>query len=367
MKFIIGGHTIELARLGSSIDDLFISLHSAHFGNQALDLARFEDSAVEFFDRNIDDYSMHDAYFNNFTVIWNSYLSSRNYGQAERIWDLALSTAFAWENKNPGKRIHKGTPYYFWGMTALLAGDLDKGYALMHQAVEEDVETTGKEVSDTPAYALASLNYAKADQAFRQWVFKQMKYIDHRQNLYSAKYARSFILDDFKVKFLGSPPSIDIGFLFAFTVARLMRLSDVPTHALKSRFAGQLKANIIFDLALVIDGTLKEKNPSQWKFAHHAEFLLNSVNSPLTNQQLGEINGSFKSDFDKTMNEILDGSYRLNYGTLLDDYQTDVSVAYGMRNKWAHDVSSTTAIHSRFTEIEQSLFNVLYMAVDHLY
>jgi len=114
MRFIIGGHTIELTRLGSSIDDLFIALHSAHFANQTLDLAKFEKAALEFFDKNIDKYTSHDSYFNNFTVIWNSYLSARNFNQAEMIWDMALTPAFIWESKNPSKRIHKGTEYGQW-------------------------------------------------------------------------------------------------------------------------------------------------------------------------------------------------------------------------------------------------------------
>jgi hypothetical protein len=367
MKFIIAGHTIELARLGGSIDNYFIKLHSAHFANQALDLSEFEKAALEFFDSHVDDYSMHDSYFNNFTVIWNSYLSARNYSQAEQIWDMAMVPAFAWEGQNQGKRIHKGTPYYFWGMTSLLAGELDKGYALMHQAVEEDVTTSGNPIPDTPAFALASLNYAKADQAFRQWVFLQMKYIDHRQNPYSAKYARTFILDDFKNKFLLSPPSIDIGFLFAFTIARLMKLSEVPPHALLSRFAGQLESNILFDLALVIDGTLKEKNQAEWKFSKHAEFLLDSVGHSLSMEQIGEINGAFRADFDQTMNDVLDGAFRLKDGTGLNNSQSDVAIAYGLRNRWAHDVTSNKSILQRFGDIEQALFNVLYMAVDHLY
>jgi len=367
MKFIIGGHTIELTRLGSSIDDCFILLHSAHFSNQALDLSKFEQAAMEFFDNHVDDYSMHDDYFNNFTVVWNSYLSARNFDQAERVWGMAMEPAFNWERQNKGKRIHKGTPYYFWGMTSLLAGEIDKGYALMHQAVEEDVETTGDSIPDTPAFALASLNYAKADQAFRQWVFLQMQYINHRQNLYSSKFGRKFILDDFKNKFLLSPPNIDIGFLFAFTVARLMKLSRVPSHALMSRFAGQLELNILFDLTLVIDGTLKNKNRTEWKFVKHAEFLLDAVGHHLALDQLGEINGAFKSDFDGTMNEIIHGSFRLKDGTSLNGYQTDVSIAYGLRNRWAHDVTSNISILQKFGEIEQSLFNVLYMSTDHLH
>jgi hypothetical protein len=119
-----------------------------------------------------------------------------------------------------------------------------------------------------------------------------MQYIDSRQNAYSGAYTRQFMLDDFKNKFLLNPPTVDIGFLFAYSVARLMHLSRLPTHALASSFAAQLEANLLFDLTLVIDGTLKAKNQGEWKFVKHAKFLLQGVGQALTEQEFGEINQS---------------------------------------------------------------------------
>lgn len=368
MEFIIGGQTIKINSLGTSIDDKFISLHAAYFGGDALNWAEFEEAAKEFFDQNPDPSSgVHDDYFNNFTVIWRHFLDTRNYDEAEQIWSKALSTAFAWEQGNPGKRVHKGTPYYFWGMTALQRGDLDKGYALMHQAVEEDAQTQGKEFPNTPAFAFASLNYAEPAQAFREWPYRQMRYLDSRQNKYSSRYGRPFILEHFKDKFLLRPPSVDIGFLFAYSVARLMRWSEIPQHAVASRFAAQLEANLLFDLTLVIDGAIKEKNPDKWKFIHHAEYLLDKVGQPLSEAQLGEVNEAFKSDFEKTLANILDGKFALADGTSFTYAQIDVSLAYGMRNRGAHDVTAAPTIWNRFAEIEQALFNVIYLTVDFLY
>lgn len=369
MKFIIAGQTIEINGLVPDLDKSFLRLHEAYFGQGSVNWDEFEDAAQAFFDKHQDPtHSSHDDYFNNFTVVWRRFMAARNYDEAERIWEMALSPALLWEGKNKGKRIHKGTPYYFWGLTALQRGDLDKAYALMHLAANEDVLTSGQRYPDTPAYTFASLNYEKALQAFGgEWLVNQMRFLDSRQNVYSAAYDRPFKLDDFKTKFLHTPPAVDIGFLFTYTVARLMQLLDVPEPALLTSFASQLQANLLFDLTLVIDGAIKAKNTGKWKFIHHAECLLGVVGQPLTGAELGEINQAFGVDFDKTLSDILDGQFKLSNKTGLSTAQRDVALSYGMRNRGAHDVSAAPTVWNRFGEIEQALFNVLYMAIDFLY
>jgi hypothetical protein len=366
-RFIIGGKTIDILGLAPLLDQAFISLHAAYFGSQALDWAEFEAAAIQFFDANPKPSMLHNAYFNNFTIIWNNFLAARNFDEAESIWDKALDPALNWEKANPKQRIHKGTAYYFWAMTSLQRGDLDKGYALAHQAVEEDVLTTGQPVPDTPALALATLNYAKADQAFRDWVVAQARFLNDLQNYYSNLYGRQFTLEDFRTRFLSTPPTIDAVFLFAFAIARLMRLSKLPKHILASRFAGQLEANILLDLTLVIDAALKAKNQTKWRFIDHAEFLTYSARDPLTSKELQHINSEFVSDFQTTLEAAIVGTFTMPDGSILSRLQCDVATAYGLRNRGAHDVSSVPAIWNHFLEIEQILMNVLFTTVDYLY
>ena len=367
MRFIIGGRTIDINSLTPGLDAAFISLHAAYFGHGTLNWDDFEAQTTAFLDANPSPSSAHDAYFNNFTVIWNAYLASRSYQEAERTWQLALEPVFKWEAANPGKRIHKGTAYYFWGMTALQSADLDKGYALMHQAAEEDVLTVGTQVPDTPAMAFANLNYEKADQAFRQWVLAQANYLNVLQNNYSATYSRPFLLDDFKIRFLHAPPSTEALFLFAYVVAKLMRLSSLPPHIRRSRFAGQLELNVFFDLTLVIDAAVKHKAPGKWRFIDLAETLLAGAGAPLSNAQLRMVNSVFETDFDRSLQRALNGTLSLQDGTALSGLQLDVAVAYGLRNHGAHDVASASTIWQEFHRIQQALHNVLFATVDHLY
>ena len=367
MEIIVGGRSVYLNSLGSQMDQGFISLYSAHFGHQALCWEDFESLSIQFFTANPVPPGIHDAYFNNFTTIWSDFLSIGNYDKAEDIWRRALSPALSWESSNPGKFIHKGTPYYFWGMTVLLRGDLDKGYVLVHRAVEEDIRTTGKQVPDTPGFFLASLNYAEVGQAFRDWVLQQAQYLTPKVEKYSSQYGRNFTLEDFRKRFLGAPPSTDIVFLFTYTIARLMRFEAIPKHAIISKFGGQFEAHLLFDISLVIDAALRAKNPTKWKFIDQAEFLSQRASLPLTNKQLQDINSAYVANFDKTLEDTISGVLVLPDGTILSRIQSDIAVAYGVRNRGAHEVSFVPAILSHFNDILQILMNVIFLVADFLY
>jgi len=192
------------------------------------------------------------VFFNNFTILWQQLLESGRYKDAESLWEMALQPALDWEEQNEGTFIHKGTPLYFWGMTSILRGDLDQGYVLIHQALSEDYRAFGSSLS-TPAFALVTLNYAKADQAFRRWVLQQAEFLEKQMAAYRQSYPQKLDLSDFRKRFLSDPLLLDAVFMFAYTLARLMRIDDIPNYALANPFVGQLEANLLFDITLAID------------------------------------------------------------------------------------------------------------------
>jgi hypothetical protein len=374
-KYIIAGRVIPQELLGEDIDHQFYNLHSAFFSNQSIDLTEFEKAAMGFFDANPRPMpsSIHNSYFHNFTPIWHHFLSTRNYVEAEEIWDIALAPVLKWEKTHPTGRIHKGTAFYFWGMTALEHGDLDKGYFLMHQSVEEDVFTQQEEhpnisgLPDSPSLALATLNYAKLDQAYRIWVTKQAQFVIEQLSKYSSQYSRIFSIDDFRLKFLLNPPSVDIIFIFAFALARINKLYSFPPYITKSRFAGQLQANALFDIVLVIDALIKQKSPNKRDFKVLAKFLSDKTGQPLSELELGEINGNFNDHFDNTLDSAISGTLLLPSGKQLTRLQFEIAVVYGLRNHIAHDISSVPTILKRYKEIVQIVMNILFASVDYLY
>jgi hypothetical protein len=166
-----GGTIQNMKQLTPDLDAAFQDLYATG------DWRCLEQPAIQFFTVNPTAWDAHDHYFEHFTGIWRRLLSAGDYSAAETIWQQAFAPVFRWEQANPNKRVHKGTGYYFWGMTALLRGALDRGYLLIHQALEEDKTTHGNISPSTPALALVSLNDSDPRQAFIAWVREQVVFL----------------------------------------------------------------------------------------------------------------------------------------------------------------------------------------------
>jgi hypothetical protein len=107
---ILGGREIIINALGPPMDRAFDQLHAAFFGNLPLPWEDFVAAALRYFDDNAASYTAHDAYFNCFTVIWQTIMDTAKYEHAEHLWMRALQPALEWEQNHPGDRLHKGTP-----------------------------------------------------------------------------------------------------------------------------------------------------------------------------------------------------------------------------------------------------------------
>ena len=362
---IIGGREIIIGALGQPMDRAFERLHEAYVGNSSLPWDEFTSAALQYFDSNPTTPAAHDAFFNNFTVVWRSLVDSGRLDEAEHVWDRALEPAYEWERTHPGQKLHKGTPYYFWAMTALSRGDIDRGYLLVHQSVEEDIRSSGQAKPDTPGFALVSLNYAKVDQAYRQWVLDQAGFLNGAIANYNAEHSRTFRMEDIKSRFIDIVPNLDTVFLLTYTLARIMRIG-LSKRIVKNGFAGQLEINLLFDLTLVIDSAIKAKNTGQWQFVQHSVHLLRVNGHTLTLQHLVDINSQFQTNFDSTALSALNNTLKVG-ATALDRVQCDVALAYGIRNRGAHNVETAAMVWQHFPAVTAALFRVLFSAIDYLY
>jgi hypothetical protein len=368
VRLIIEGQVFELYSLNPDMDKNFLNFYLAIIKGTSFNFISFEASVYDFLDKNPEPSDNHNKYFDNFTIIWEKYLKAGNFVDAEQVWEMALSPVHKWEKNHPHNRIHKGTAYYFWGKTALEHGDLDKGYALMHQAVEEDILTHSGSISpNTPAISFAILDYEKTDQNYREWVLKQAEFIDQQLRIYDSRFSRNFSIEDFRHKFLQDPSNQEIVFIFTFALARLMRLYSFPPDITKSRFVAQLQANILFDLILVIDSLIKLKNVGKWKFIDHIIFLSNATNQSLTNSDLKNINSQFDADFGQSLEDAISGNLVLQNSKGLTHLESDLALVYELRNYGAHNILSIPAIWAKYRELFQCVMEILFLVVDYLY
>lgn len=387
--------TIDVWELGPTMDGPFEELYKAYLINERLwprfavkksnAWNTFMAAAEQYFGEHLplagtNSFLHVEHYFENFNGLWQIMFRRGMLEFAERLWETALEPVLQWEANHPGERIHKGTPYYFWAMTALLRGDADQGFLLAHQALDEDKASTGQPKPDLPAYALVSLNHQKADQAFKEWVDLHATFFEDFIKNYSVTFSRALTMDAVKRRFMDTV-EVDTVFLFTHALARLRKISNVPHHVVRNSFAAQLQINLLFDLTLVIDSAIKArmpasalaKNPKAKRrtirkptFIDLAECLLNAAGHRLTNQQLREVCGLF-SQFDKTLTAAVGGQMSIKSHTQLDRLQCDIAVAYGLRNRGAHNVATSAVVQKRFHDLEQAVFRVLCATIDYLY
>lgn len=364
LRLILNGQVISIHSLTDAMDEQFRNLYASYLTGSLLDVAEFERAVGEYLDDPNVDWRCHDSYFGNFTVIWKRFLDSGDRGRAEGVWKLALAPVLAWEKANPGSRVHKGSPFYFFGMTALLAGDLDRGYALMHQALVEDKTTHNVAQVNTPAYALVALDWDKVDQAFRQWVLRQRQELAELLKNYVTAHGKALTLEDLSSDFLKKPSCMEAAFLLAYVSARLLALRQIPDYARDSVFIAQLELNLLFDLTLVVDANVKRHNVNETRFIKHMELLAAKAGLQLNQSKLGQANGHFRADFDAALRDVLGGTFAFKDGSQPSGLERSAIVTYGIRNRGAHNVASAAAVADCFTEILQAVFDTLFLTVE---
>lgn len=361
--FDIGQVTIK--SLDPALDAAFTDFYKSVLTGEMPNEAQFDSAAGAFLSETTQ-VSDHDDYFNNFTPLFQMHLQGQQFSAAEAVWPWALRPALALESSG-ASLIHKGTPYYFWGMTALLGDRLDVGYLLMHRAFEEDVRTHGSTAPNTPGWALLTLDNHRPDQAFRPWVQLQAKAVEKRVTRYNKLHGRTFDLTTMRIHFLAQPQYRESVQLYCYAMARVNRLLGLPPQLWEGPFPAQVAFDALFDICLVIDAVIHLKHPSDWRFISLAEALSSNASLGLSRAKLGEINAVFQESFERALSKALDGTLTLNDGSLLGGLANSLAIAYGCRNRGAHSVSIVPLTNSEFDNVVDHLSAVLFLAIETMY
>lgn len=368
--FRVNNQVFEVLSLGTVMDAAIDEFYTQFLaGPLTVDWTPFHTASTAFFDASVGRPDAHDAYFTALATLWRGFLPANSFVVAEQFWQQALLPAWAWEDANPGFFIHKGTPYYFWAMTCLLHDDIDNGYVLMHQGVAEDVRTNGQqEARNRPGNYLVSLDAHQERQAFQVWVAEQATFFNDCLQNYRDTYHTALTLDDVRRRFLLTFPENETPFLLTYTAARMRNLAIIPPNATRNAFAGQVQLNLLFDIATVIEVAIKTHSRNlTGTFIDQAQHLLVVSGHRMTIKQLRQINKQFNQDFDAALQHALDGVLTLQNGTVLNRHQTDVALAYSIRNRGGHHTGASPTVWNRFTEVRDAMFRVLGITIDTLY
>jgi hypothetical protein len=312
----------------------------------------------------------HDKFFGAFTPIWLDLIRRRHYFKAIKIWQFALGLAVDWQRRNRPSKIHKGTPYYFLGVTAILNNELENGFLAFHQAMKEDQRLAGRRTPEAPAYWFATLDSSRQNQFFKLKVEQMAMYLSERLEEYSTNRGGSLRVQDFRRRFLRLKKLREEVFYFVYLMFKLKKLVK-ETHKVykKNIFSSLLHAKLLFDFCLISDKVIENKNPAH--SSRHLSFwdemmFLSSPNIALLSfnrRKLSTINRDFERNFTTTMYDLLLGRYHLS----LSDIEKDFAIAYGIRNFAAHKIQNQKVLYNRMIELAQSILNTLFFTVEKLY
>jgi hypothetical protein len=308
-------------------------------------------------------------FFENSAQVWGNWLAGQDHLQAaDAFWEHLMGIAHATEVALKVD-VHKGTPYYFWGETNLLMGNLDKGFLLMHQALEEDRENH-PDFPDTPAYWLVLLDDRSPNQNFRDYVHRFAGELRSQLSNFRDNRAGTITETDFRTKFLWQTNLYDqaIAFTYGFVRASLMR--HLPTEISRNELASTLAFQTLLSMCQVTEEVMR------------ATFLVGRTNltfRPLVDAMAAASAGTvdtsgftqWKSDvdanFDLSIESMLDGTYTLGAATTPSTISADFAIAYACRNLAAHRIQHHPVVSERFDDILPRILCAIFFLTEKFY
>jgi hypothetical protein len=308
-----------------------------------------------------------DAFFSLFTTVWQDMLSKRRFQEAEELWKLALEITYDLEGRNAPRLIHKGTPYYWLGVTQILADKLDDGFLSMHKALKEDERSHSTDSPSAPAYFFVTLDFQQPDQAFGQKVREIAAYLERKIEDYRNTRRGSLTLDQFKTRLLECAALREKVFNYVYLLFRLEKVSRTDKRLLENELSSLLNLGLLFNLCVIIEKTIEYKKTTSGELKYYSakiKHLISRTSLTLTDSEVSTISKEFDS-FGITMRGILDGTHTVM--STKSPIEADLMISLGIRNHGAHEVENQPIVYERWDELSQRVLNVLFFVVEKLY
>jgi hypothetical protein len=308
--------------------------------------------------------ALSNGYFENFTPITGKLIMMGQYKKAFNFWNEIILFVTEWEKSN-NKKLHKGTPYYFSSVAAILGMDFDAALISMHLALTED-KLNYENYKETPAYYFLTLNDKKREQYFKPFVDGMVGFLrdrldgqGHAQGKYKDNYLKSrkgsLTYEELRRNFLDNDDiSEEIKYFFVYSTIRIWRLRILQ----KSKIGDNIVAPIVFvqalgGLLITIESLLKLKYKLKY-FGNLFEKLAKVEGWQTPN--ISDINKQCDEDFENWVDTCL------NQNTLFGD----LSLSYGLRNFAFHTIKSQQKLWQDYTKVLQSVLNCFFKSIENL-
>lgn len=100
-RFTVGSTEFTIQDLGNDLNKQFAQLHEHFLTKKPFNYLELDVAAQKYFESHLGDFAAHDAFFNNFTIIWRWLLGLGYHAAAEEVWEFAMGPAIEWENTHP--------------------------------------------------------------------------------------------------------------------------------------------------------------------------------------------------------------------------------------------------------------------------
>jgi hypothetical protein len=318
--------------------------------------------------------------FEGFASYWLDLLNNGLDTTATVVWQKVLSIANDWEKSNTPTTIHKGTAYFFLAESYLLIGDRDLAFMYLYSAPNDDIYL-GKMASSlsyphkAPSYLTATMRADKNNQMYylvEQLRNKLSEYIFE----FNVEYNKSFTIETFDRKFLDNKDLADVvsffvfNFLYLFEVERKLK-SDI----IQNEFARLRTLDVIFNLCLIIDETLKNaelrkigklrdnphyiKHGILWLVCEHWQSMKHNELEQFWGPQLN-LN---TSEPDHIIPKLLAKKELYNNEAVKGEI-FDLLLSYKLRNYAGHNIKQQSVFTNSYQAIIKRLIFALLISID---
>jgi hypothetical protein len=301
-------------------------------------------------------------------------LNNGLYVHGGKLWIGVCGLVWDWESRH-NERLHKGTPYHFLAQTLLHIGDIDTGFTLVFNAIEED-KRTHSEVGNpegyksAPAYMFVTSvdnpNNSMYHLISGRIIRLQEYFIDYKNELNGNMNSI-----DFDNEFLHEPRLREVAFFFTYNLDQLIKQEKMTKPELLQNDFSKLRIlDFVFNLCLIVDKVLGRKYST-----HSKDTIANNVlgycRDKLSLQEVNpsklknNLNINFYNEPDTVVPVLL--NYGLTYkGQPADKKMTALVLTWYLRNIGGHTIKGQQTLITDFPNIVKQIMYALFIAIESL-